>query len=36
MLYYVNSNVDLADFVQSVDNKVHNSANVELVTHEIA
>lgn len=36
MLYYVNSNVDLTDFVQSIDNKAHNSANVELVTHEIA
>ena len=36
MLYYVNSNVDLVDFVQSVDNKAHNSANVELVTHEVA
>lgn len=36
MLYYVNSNVDLTDFVQSVDNKAHNSANVELVTHEVA
>lgn len=36
MLYYVNSNVDLQDYVQSADNKLHSTANVDLVTHEIA
>lgn len=36
MLYYVNSNVDLENYVSSVDKKAHNVLNVELVTHEIA
>ena len=36
MLYYVNSNVDLQDDIQSIDNKAHNTSNVNLVTHEIA
>lgn len=36
MLYYVNGNVDLKNYVSSVDEKSHNMLNVELVTHEIA
>lgn len=36
MLYYINSNVDLQDYVQSIDKKSHNTLNVDLVTHEIA
>lgn len=36
LLYYVNSNVDLQNKVNSIDDKNHNSANVELVTHNVA
>lgn len=36
MLYYVNSNVDLQNYVTSADNKTHTSSNIELVTHEVA
>lgn len=36
MLYYVNSNVDLQDYISAADNKTHTSANIDLVTHEVA
>ena len=36
MLYYINSNVDLLNPLSSVDKRAHMTANVELVTHEVA
>ena len=36
MLYYINSNVDLSNPLSSVDKRAHMTANVELVTHEVA